>query len=117
MKAPEFAQTATLALPAKRKERSLSSLVINTPKVSTQSGMTGRRSKSTARKASRGSTFTVEKPVEDQPESSGSPKSLNKFTKNMKQVCAILKLVNIFTFLIYIFDDIIVAELYFWWAI
>ncbi|KAL8513724.1 hypothetical protein ACS0TY_013001 [Phlomoides rotata] len=87
VKAPE--NVPVIALPAKRKERSLSSLVISTPKVSTQTGMTGRRSKSTARKASRGSSFTIEKPVkqsvEDQPESSGSPDSLNKFTQNMKQ--------------------------------
>ncbi|KAL6505187.1 hypothetical protein OROGR_025004 [Orobanche gracilis] len=89
VKGPEVVSPVTW--PAKRKERSLSSLVVSTPRVSTQSGMTGRRSKSTARKASRGSTFTIEKPVrredpmDEQPESSSSPERLNKFTQNMRQ--------------------------------
>ncbi|KAI3449722.1 hypothetical protein Pfo_006387 [Paulownia fortunei] len=90
VKAPEVLSPVTL--PAKRKERSLSSLVVSTPRVSTQSGMTGRRSKSIARKASRGSSFTIEKPVkkeedsmEDHPESSSSPETLNKFTQNTRQ--------------------------------
>ncbi|KAL8530395.1 hypothetical protein ACS0TY_007435 [Phlomoides rotata] len=90
VKAPEVASPVTL--PAKRKERSLSSLVVSTPRVSTQSGMTGRRSKSIARKAARGSSFTIEKPVkkeedsmEDHRESSSSPEALDKFSQNMKQ--------------------------------
>ncbi|KAL1559660.1 RING-type E3 ubiquitin transferase [Salvia divinorum] len=86
LKAPEV--VTPIALPAKRKERSLSSLVVSTPKVSTQVGMTGRRSKSVARKASR-SSFTVEKPVlnsvEDQPESSSSQEMLNKSTHNNRK--------------------------------
>ncbi|KAA8537035.1 hypothetical protein F0562_029513 [Nyssa sinensis] len=40
----------SISLPVKRKERSLSSLV-STPKVSMQTGLTGRRTKSVARKA------------------------------------------------------------------
>lgn len=87
VKAPEVVTPVTL--PAKRKERSLSSLVVSTPRVSTQVGMTGRRSKSIARKASRGSSFTIEKPVmnsvEDQPESSSSQEMLNKSTQNNRQ--------------------------------
>lgn len=82
-KAPEI--VAPVTLPVKRKERSLSSLVVSTPRVSTQSGMTGRRSKSTTRKASRGSSFTIEKPIkkeddstENRPENSSSPEILNK---------------------------------------
>ncbi|KAL0418667.1 UNVERIFIED_CONTAM: hypothetical protein Sradi_1280200, partial [Sesamum radiatum] len=51
--------------------------------------MTGRRSKSIARKASKGSSFIIEKPVsnstEDQPESSSSPELLNKFTQSLRQ--------------------------------
>ncbi|KAK6164560.1 hypothetical protein DH2020_001424 [Rehmannia glutinosa] len=93
VKAPEFVSPVTL--PAKRKERSLSSLVVSTPRVSTQSGMTGRRSKSTARKASKGSSFTIEKPLkkdddsmDDHPESSSSPETQNKFTQNMRQSSA-----------------------------
>ncbi|XAR58602.1 hypothetical protein NMG60_11014070 [Bertholletia excelsa] len=92
VKAPEVA--APVALPARRKERSLSSLVVSTPRVSTQTSMTGKRSKAVARKASalRGSGFPVEKPVkkdedssEDHPESSSSPETLNKFTQNVRQ--------------------------------
>lgn len=91
VKAPEIPPSVTL--PVRRKERSLSSLVVSTPRVSTQSGMTGRRSKSIARKSLRGSSFSIEKPVkkeedsgEDRPESSSSPETLNKFTQNSRQV-------------------------------
>ncbi|XP_022771212.1 E3 ubiquitin protein ligase DRIP2-like isoform X2 [Durio zibethinus] len=83
-----------VAMPTRRKERSLSSLVVNAPKVSTQTTMTGRRTKAVARKAGslRGSSFAVEKPVkredsmEDQQESASSPETLNKFTQN-KRLC------------------------------
>ncbi|GFP99581.1 E3 ubiquitin protein ligase drip2 [Phtheirospermum japonicum] len=85
--APEI--VTPIVLPAKRKERSLSSLVVSTPRVSPHTGMTGRRSKSTARKASKGSSFTIEKPVknivDDHPESSSSPETLNKFTQHSRQ--------------------------------
>lgn len=91
MRAPEVASPVTL--PAKRKERSLSSLVVSTPRVSTQGGMTGRRSKSITRKASRGSSFTIQKLIkkedtsmEDHHESSSSPEMLNRSTQNMRQV-------------------------------
>lgn len=53
---------SSVALPAKIKERSLSSLVVNTPRVST-TAPTGRRSKFSARKTSRGSSFSVEKQI------------------------------------------------------
>ncbi|KAL2507772.1 E3 ubiquitin protein ligase DRIP2 [Forsythia ovata] len=89
VEAPEVVTPVTL--PAKRKERSLSSLVVSTPRVSTYSGMTGRRSKSLARKASRGSTLTIEKspkkgeiPVEDHPGSSSAPSTLNKFSQSTR---------------------------------
>lgn len=92
VKAPEVVSPITL--PAKRKERSLSSLVVSTPRMSTQNGMTGRRSKSITRKASRGS-FTIEKPVkkednsmEDHHESSSSPETLNRSTQNTRQSSA-----------------------------
>lgn len=95
MKAPEIAPSVTL--PARRKERSLSSLVVITPRVSAQAGMTGRRSKS-ARKPLR-SSFSIEKLVkkeedsqEDHPESSSSPETLNKFTQTIRQVtCSVAK--------------------------
>ncbi|XP_052169938.1 E3 ubiquitin protein ligase DRIP2-like isoform X2 [Diospyros lotus] len=93
VKAPEVAPSVTL--PVKRKERSLSSLVVNTPRVSTQTVMTGRRSKAIARKVSslRGSSFPIEKPVkkeedaeEDHPESSSSPQTPAKFTQNIRPI-------------------------------
>ena len=93
VKAPEVLPPVTM--PTRRKERSLSSLVVNAPKVSTQTTMTGRRTKAVARKAGalRGSSFSVERPVkreedsmEDHQESASSPETLNKFTQNKRQV-------------------------------
>ncbi|EOX94564.1 hypothetical protein QUC31_004589 [Theobroma cacao] len=92
VKAPEIVPPVTV--PTRRKERSLSSLVVNAPKVSTQTTMTGRRTKAVARKsgALRGSSFSIEKPVkreedsmEDHQESASSPETLNKFTQNKRQ--------------------------------
>ncbi|KZV54369.1 hypothetical protein F511_03624 [Dorcoceras hygrometricum] len=88
-KAPEVVTPVTL--PAKRKERSLSSLVVSTPRVSTQSLMIGRRSKSIARKASRGSSLITEKKFRkeedssDHLESSSSQEILTKFSQNARQ--------------------------------
>ncbi|KAK1373981.1 E3 ubiquitin protein ligase DRIP2 [Heracleum sosnowskyi] len=81
--APEAAPS--LVLPARRKERTLSSLGVSTPRVSSQ--MTGRRSKVTSRKTSRGSSVSNEKQVnkEEDSESSSSHETLTKFTQNMKQ--------------------------------
>ncbi|XWS64713.1 hypothetical protein CRYUN_Cryun05aG0027100 [Craigia yunnanensis] len=92
IRAPE-AMPSTSAR-AKRKERSLSSLVVSTPKVPIQTSLTGRRTKATARKraaAFRGCTFSVEEPfkkedfAEDHPSGSSSLDSLNKFSQNKKQ--------------------------------
>ncbi|XVF21658.1 hypothetical protein REPUB_Repub12eG0109400 [Reevesia pubescens] len=92
VKAPEVLPPVTM--PTRRKERSLSSLVVNAPKVSTETTMTGRRTKAVARKvgALRGSSFSVEKPVkreedsmQDHQESASSPETLNKFTQNKRQ--------------------------------
>lgn len=90
-KTPEIVPPVTL--PARRKERSLSSLVVSTPRVSTQATMTGRRTKPT-RKASglKASSFSIEKPikkenlVEDHPESLSLPDTSNNFTQNTEQV-------------------------------
>jgi E3 ubiquitin-protein ligase DRIP len=84
VKAPEI--IPSIALPAKRKERSLSSLVVSTSKVPIQTGLTGRRSKAGARKAAalRGCSFTVEESknedsAKDNLSSPGSPvKSIQK---------------------------------------
>ncbi|KAF3436210.1 hypothetical protein FNV43_RR23302 [Rhamnella rubrinervis] len=60
VKAPEV--VAAVTIPVRRKERSLSSLVVSTPRVSNHTTMTGRRTKAVARKAAvRGSSFSVEK--------------------------------------------------------
>ncbi|XP_028792195.1 E3 ubiquitin protein ligase DRIP2 [Neltuma alba] len=90
-KAPEVVPSEPL--PARRKERSLSSLVVSTPRVSTQATMTGRRTKPT-RKASalRSTSFSIEKPIvkeedsiEDHPESSSSHDTSNKVTQTTRQ--------------------------------
>ncbi|KAF8392279.1 hypothetical protein HHK36_022621 [Tetracentron sinense] len=90
--APEVVPSTSL--PVRRKERSLSSLVVSTPRVSTQTSLTGRRTKAVARKAAalRGSSFSIEGPikkeevpVEDLPESSSSPETLSKIAQNRRQ--------------------------------
>ncbi|XP_057438591.1 E3 ubiquitin protein ligase DRIP2-like [Lotus japonicus] len=89
-KAPEVAPS--VPLPARRKERSLSSLVVITPRASAQATMTGRRTKPT-RKASglRSSSFSIEKPIKkeevsgDHPESSSSRDTSNKLPQNTEQ--------------------------------
>ncbi|KAA3459329.1 E3 ubiquitin protein ligase DRIP2 [Gossypium australe] len=92
VKAPEVVPPVTM--PTRRKERSLSSLVVNAPKVSSQTTMTGRRTKAFTRKAGalRHSSFSIEKPVkgdegsmEDHQEIASSPETLNKFTQNKRQ--------------------------------
>ncbi|KAK9137642.1 hypothetical protein Sjap_008236 [Stephania japonica] len=93
VKAPEV--VPSFSLPVRRKERSLSSLVVSTPCVSTQTGLTGRRTKAVGRKtaASRGSNFPIEGCIkketdswEDTPESSSSPETLNKILTNRRQI-------------------------------
>ncbi|XP_024023745.1 E3 ubiquitin protein ligase DRIP2 isoform X2 [Morus notabilis] len=91
--APEV--VAAVTLPVRRKERSLSSLVVSTPRVSAHATMTGRRTKAVARKASalRGSSFAIEKHIkkeeddsaDEHPESSSSPENSNKFSQNTRQ--------------------------------
>ncbi|KAG8653943.1 E3 ubiquitin protein ligase DRIP2 isoform X2 [Manihot esculenta] len=89
VEAPEV--TPSAILPVRRKERSLSSLVVSTPKVSTQTTTTGRRTKPVPRKATalRGSRFPIEKrikkeedAVEGHLENSSSPETINKFNQN-----------------------------------
>lgn len=55
----------SISLPAKRKERSLSSLVVIAPKVSTHTGFTGKRTKIGTRKAAalRGCNFLLEESI------------------------------------------------------
>lgn len=90
VQAPEVMHS--VSLPAKRKERSLSSLVVSTPKVPLQTGLTGKRTKGSARKAAalRGCGFFIEDKKEDSaedcPMSSSSPDSLSKISQNKRQV-------------------------------
>ncbi|CAL5193710.1 unnamed protein product [Lathyrus oleraceus] len=92
VKEPEVV-AASVPLPAKRKERSLSSLVVNTPRVSAQSTMTGRRTKPTRKASSmRSSSFSFEKSIkkeeallDDRLGSSSSPETSNKLRQNNGQ--------------------------------
>ncbi|KAH9699177.1 E3 ubiquitin protein ligase DRIP2 [Citrus sinensis] len=89
VQAPEV--MPSISLPAKRKERSLSSLVVSTPKVPQHTGLTGKRTKGSTRKAAalRGCGFMLEdkkeSSIEDHPMSSSSPDSLNKNAQNRRQ--------------------------------
>ncbi|KAI7750251.1 hypothetical protein M8C21_015960, partial [Ambrosia artemisiifolia] len=90
VKAPEAVPSVTL--PLRRKERSLSSLVVCTPRVSPQTNLTGKRSKGPSRKKPRGSSFSVDKSVkkeddsmEDHQDSSSSREISNKLTQNLRQ--------------------------------
>ncbi|GAB2228873.1 hypothetical protein Drorol1_Dr00023006 [Drosera rotundifolia] len=79
--------------PAKRKERSLSSLVVSAPRVALQTSVTGRRTRAGARKAAlpRGiSPSSEENPKrdnskEDCADTSSTPDTLNKTIQNKKQ--------------------------------
>ncbi|XP_050224542.1 E3 ubiquitin protein ligase DRIP2-like [Mercurialis annua] len=90
IKAPEV--MPSIALPPKRKERSLSSLVVSAPKAPMQTGFTGRRTKAGTRKVvpSR-CNFSVEEfnknedSLEDHPMSSSSPGSPSRLVQNKMQ--------------------------------
>ncbi|KAK2425654.1 E3 ubiquitin protein ligase DRIP2 [Trifolium repens] len=92
VKEPEVV-AASVPFPAKRKERSLSSLVVNTPRVSAQSTMTGRRTEPTRKASSpRSSSFSIEKSIQQEeelldnhPESSSSPETSNELHQNNGQ--------------------------------
>ncbi|CAI0448987.1 unnamed protein product [Linum tenue] len=93
---PTTEVVTSVALPAKRKERSLSSLVVSAPKVPVQTNSTGRRSKAGPRKnpGLRGCSFTTEESNKDEEEdsaeedhhpiSSSSPESQNKIPQRKK---------------------------------
>ncbi|KAK7277821.1 hypothetical protein RJT34_22838 [Clitoria ternatea] len=70
---------SSISLPTKRKERSLSSLVVSAPKVSMQPGFTGKRTKSSTRKAAvlRGCTFILEESVKKEETNSDDNKDSN----------------------------------------
>ncbi|KAG9452541.1 hypothetical protein H6P81_005445 [Aristolochia fimbriata] len=89
VKAPEV--VSPVAIPVRRKERSLSSLVVSTPRVSTHSGLTGRRTKPVARRAATlknsgfGINGSIKKEENTEPESSSSPEYRNKISHNKRQ--------------------------------
>ncbi|TXG63764.1 hypothetical protein EZV62_010758 [Acer yangbiense] len=92
VKAPEA--VPSVALPVKRKERSLSSLVVSAPRVSAQTTMTRRRTNAAVRKAAilRGCSLLTEKPLkkeedfmEDHQDGESSPETLNKLSQNVRQ--------------------------------
>ncbi|XP_008788123.1 E3 ubiquitin protein ligase DRIP2-like isoform X1 [Phoenix dactylifera] len=80
-------------LPVRRKERSLSSLVVNTPRIATQTGLTGRRTKAARRAAAlRGLGPVINHSIkkedisaEKQAENSNSTEMLSKMTQNRRQ--------------------------------
>ncbi|KAJ1294478.1 hypothetical protein BS78_01G149100 [Paspalum vaginatum] len=75
---------STISLPAKRKERSISSLVVNTPKVK-QTGLTGRRTRAVARKAAtalHGLGAIIEDPVKKEINSCDSHSQNSSFPAN-----------------------------------
>ncbi|KAL0785447.1 hypothetical protein YC2023_035843 [Brassica napus] len=83
---------SSITLPARRKERSISSLVVNTPRLSAQTGTTGKRSKSLVRKDVRGNGSFTKRAVKKEEESgdghtesASSPETLQKYTQNKKQ--------------------------------
>ncbi|CAM8925922.1 unnamed protein product [Rhodiola kirilowii] len=84
VKLPEVT-VPSISLPIKRKERSLSSLVVSTPKVSLQTNLTGRRTKASKRSAAQGgSQFSAEEPNEKEQyvnncADSSSSEALNRF--------------------------------------
>lgn len=87
--APEA--VSSVPLPARRKERSLSSLVVTTPKLPAKSSPSGRRSKPGPRKTLTldESAFSLEKPVKDvenPQETLSSQETISKTTQNKRQV-------------------------------
>ncbi|XP_072989312.1 E3 ubiquitin protein ligase DRIP2-like isoform X1 [Typha latifolia] len=96
VEAPEV--VSPIMLPIKRKERSLSSLVVNTPQVSTQTSLTGRRTKSVARRVSalRGLGPIIKEPVkkendtiEKHADNSSPSDTLRKMTQTRRQTSSI----------------------------
>ncbi|MQM01489.1 hypothetical protein Taro_034251, partial [Colocasia esculenta] len=90
VKAPEV--IPSISLPIRRKERSLSSLVVSAPRVATQNGLTGRRTKVVTRKSSALRGLVIDEPIkkeedtaEDHQESSSSPERLSKTAQNKRQ--------------------------------
>lgn len=87
IKAPEV--TPSVALPLRRKERSLSSLVVDTPRVSPQTTLTGKRSKIPPRKKPRFSADKSVKKEDDsvdvQQDSSSSRETSNRFNHKLRQ--------------------------------
>ncbi|KAM0936639.1 putative transcription factor C2H2 family [Dioscorea sansibarensis] len=87
--APEV--TPSVPSPVRRKERSISSLVVNTPRIAAQSALTGKRTKTVGRRAATLSAPSppinecAKKENDDLMEDSGSLETLGKIIQNKKQ--------------------------------
>ncbi|XP_020590089.1 E3 ubiquitin protein ligase DRIP2-like isoform X2 [Phalaenopsis equestris] len=82
----------SITLPVRRKERSLSSLVVNTPRMGAQTSLTGRRTKAGTRRTSalRGVSPVIDKPKKkecsnDDPANSSSMEASNKMSHSRRQ--------------------------------
>ncbi|XP_072989101.1 E3 ubiquitin protein ligase DRIP2-like isoform X1 [Typha latifolia] len=85
-------EAPSVPLPVRRKERSLSSLVVSAPRVATQTGFTGRRTKAARRAAaSRGASSSMnefikeENNVKDRDEKTSSPMILTRMSHRKVQ--------------------------------
>lgn len=83
----------SITLPVRRKERSLSSLVVNTPRMGAQTSLTGRRTKAVTRRAStlRGLSLSIDEPKKkecynDDLADSSSTETFNRTANSRRQV-------------------------------
>ena len=85
-------EVPSVLLPVRIKERSLSSLVVNTPRVASQTGLTGRRTKASRRAAAlSGLSPTINESVRKEDDGGVQAKNSNSFEtlktiKNRRQV-------------------------------
>ena len=92
MEAPDL--VPSISLPIRRKERSLSSLVINSTRVPPQSALTRRRTKAAGRKIVKGlgvqPPIIKEENLEDCLSISHLPETLRSISQNVRQVTLII---------------------------
>ena len=82
--------------------------MVNTPRLSAQTGTTGKRSKSLVRKDVRGNGSFTKRAVKKEEESgdghtesASSPETLQKYTQNKKQVKKVIVLCTLCVFMIF----------------
>ncbi|KAH7652303.1 Locus-specific chromosome binding proteins protein [Dioscorea alata] len=98
--APEV--TPSVPSPVRRKERSISSLVVNTPRIAAQSALTGKRTKAVGRRAANLSApsppineCAIKDNDDDLMEDLSSPETLSKIIQNKKQGTSIAEPSNL----------------------